>query len=336
MQDVISFVKEKLGNHTLLYLTQFGSHLYGTHSENSDVDYKGLFLPNKKSLLLQQPCKSFNFSTGDDESRNTAEDIDIEVWSLHYYLKTLLKNGETQAIDLLFSINHPVNSNVDSCVVYNDGTLDKIYENRHLMFDPKSCKAFIHYAIQQGKRYGIRGSRLGLIKNVYEYLEQHFDNFENLRLRDIAPYILDNFYNSSYCFSKYLNGDTALVLIGKTHMYSIKLEEFFNRIKREYDKYGDRAKQAEQNSGIDYKALSHAVRATIQMKELLTTWNINFPLNDPNQNIKKIKAGKLDWKNIEELIINGLNEVEELQKETQISGKHDETFVNSLILSQYE
>jgi predicted nucleotidyltransferase len=31
----------------LLYLTKFGSHLYGTNGPNSDADYKGFYLPSK-------------------------------------------------------------------------------------------------------------------------------------------------------------------------------------------------------------------------------------------------------------------------------------------------
>ena len=38
---------------TLLYLTMFGSQLYGTSTGSSDVDIRGIFLPSQKSLVLQ-------------------------------------------------------------------------------------------------------------------------------------------------------------------------------------------------------------------------------------------------------------------------------------------
>lgn len=36
----------------LIVKMKFGSHLYGTNTEDSDVDYKGVFLPSKKEILL--------------------------------------------------------------------------------------------------------------------------------------------------------------------------------------------------------------------------------------------------------------------------------------------
>ena len=97
-------IKEMLNPHKLVYLTEFGSTLYGMNSPESDIDYKGIFVPNKEDLLLGKKMKSLNFSTGNDKSKNSKEDIDVEVWSLHYFLE-LLQKGETSAVDLLFSMN---------------------------------------------------------------------------------------------------------------------------------------------------------------------------------------------------------------------------------------
>jgi predicted nucleotidyltransferase len=60
---------------------KFGAHLYGTTTPDSDVDFKGIFLPTKEALLLGRVPKSHNYSTGQDESRNTKNDIDIELYS---------------------------------------------------------------------------------------------------------------------------------------------------------------------------------------------------------------------------------------------------------------
>jgi len=39
---------------------KFGSHLYGTATVDSDLDYKGVFLPSKKEVLLGKIHKSIN------------------------------------------------------------------------------------------------------------------------------------------------------------------------------------------------------------------------------------------------------------------------------------
>lgn len=45
IQDVL----DQQGN--LMYASLFGSHLYGCHREESDVDVKGIFLPHAKNVL---------------------------------------------------------------------------------------------------------------------------------------------------------------------------------------------------------------------------------------------------------------------------------------------
>jgi len=64
---------------------KFGSHLYGTDSEDSDLDYKGVFLPSKGEILLGRIPKSYSNSTKKgNEERNTSDDIDTEIYSLHF------------------------------------------------------------------------------------------------------------------------------------------------------------------------------------------------------------------------------------------------------------
>lgn len=58
---------------TLLFLTLFGSSLYGTVSPGkSDVDARGIFLPSPESPALNKAPKSLHFSTGDGSRRNAA------------------------------------------------------------------------------------------------------------------------------------------------------------------------------------------------------------------------------------------------------------------------
>ena len=104
--DVIEFVrndliKEQETGRELLYLCEFGSHLYGTDTPDSDIDYKGVFLPSKKEMLLGNKCKSLHYSSGKNDDRNTKEDVDVDLWSLQYFFFFFFKE-ERNAIKLLF------------------------------------------------------------------------------------------------------------------------------------------------------------------------------------------------------------------------------------------
>lgn len=332
-KNAIEMCNEK--GHSLLYLCKFGSHLYGTHSEYSDTDYKGIFLPSKESLLLGEKCKSLHFSSGNNRGKNTIEDVDIDLWSLHYFLE-LVKKGETNALDLLFSL-----SNLN-CLEHIDERMYRLFKNPLRLFNPYNANAFIGYATGQAKKYGLKGTKVGILKRIVEYLEgvekeiNERDWKLQKKLREVAPEILHKFKDDSYCFNKIVNDENALVICGKVHLYSITLEEFIARIKREYEKFGERAKLAEQNDSVDWKAVSHAKRAIDQMKELLLTGKIVFPLKT-REEIKKIKNGVLPWKECEKLIVDGINEIDELKKTIPVAyGFYDSEFVRSFILNFYK
>lgn len=74
----------------------FGSYLYGTNNENSDKDYKGIFLPDWKGCVLNKIPNSFNFTTGSNDSKNSKDDVDEEIYSLQYFIK-LACEGQTVA-----------------------------------------------------------------------------------------------------------------------------------------------------------------------------------------------------------------------------------------------
>jgi len=81
---------------------EFGSKVYGTSVPESDTDFKGIFIPDAKSLILQKAKRNINQSTGNDKSKNTKDDVDIELFSFAEYIKLLLQ-GQTGALDMLFT-----------------------------------------------------------------------------------------------------------------------------------------------------------------------------------------------------------------------------------------
>lgn len=113
LQKAKELVQEVNGK--LLYLTVFGSTLYGTSkSGKSDLDIKGIYIPSQESILLQKEQHCLSFTTGNSVTKNTEHDIDIQIWSIQKWLLQLLPEGNTNALDLLFSFTHP------ECVLVQD------------------------------------------------------------------------------------------------------------------------------------------------------------------------------------------------------------------------
>lgn len=107
--------------------------------------------------------------------------------------------------------------------------------------------------------------------------------------------------------------------------------EIFSRI---YENYGARAQRAEQNEGIDWKALSHAVRVGREAVELLKTGEITFPLADA-AHILAIKKGRLPYDTVADEIEGLLVDVE---REAAVSSLRDEAdweFIDELVARTY-
>lgn len=118
-------------------------------------------------------------------------------------------------------------------------------------------------------------------------------------------------------------------------MLDIKTKEFQKRIVRDYNEYGERAKLAERNGGVDWKACSHAFRAIYQLEELYQTGNIRFPLKH-RKLLTSIKKGKYSWATVEQMIIRGVESIEQLGPSSALKNyQWDQEFVDQFILGLY-
>lgn len=289
------------GKGELLFVSEFGSRLYGTNTPNSDHDLKGIFLPSLESLALGEAPRSLHHTTGDNHSRNGKDDVDIELWSLQHFLN-LLGKTETGAVDLLFSMKA---EHVQK-KLFRD-FLPEI-KNPCSLFNLRESRSFVSYAYSQAKKYGLRGSRVGLLQEVLGWLKEKNPDPEE-RAASVFPELVEKFWHPSYCFLKEHNNSTMLFFLGKGYDAHIRVSEMQERLQRTYDTYGERAKMAQENEGIDWKALSHALRCCHQMQELIRTGEICFPLKT-SELLKQIKSGELPWTEVEQLILNALEDVE--------------------------
>ena len=315
---------------SLLFLTLFGSSLYGTESPGkSDVDLRGIFLPSLESLALNKAPKNLHFSTGDHERRNMAWDVDIDLWSVQHWLLKLLPAGDTGALDLLFSPSHA------ACTLYRHPALDAVFSNPPRLIDTRKGRAYAAYSLGQAKRYGIKGSRIGALKTVRNWLRLHCpEPSRHERLEDYLNALAEACAHSRFCSVEAIQGGKALQLCGKLHMGTTRMQELIRRVEADMRRYGARAEEAERNEGLDFKALSHALRALEQMEELLQTGGIVFPLKNRKE-LLAVKEGAYSWSELEPRILQRLEAVDALREHSVFAGMHDAGFAEACVLACY-
>ena len=168
---------EKETGAKLIYLTVSGSRLYGTHTPESDTDYMGIFMPSQDSLTTMTAPDHWTYTTGDDKSKNSVDDLDITLWSVHKFLNQLSR-GEKGAIDLLFSLNR------SDTIIHDSLEISKVwgYSTRHLI--SKNVDAFLGYAVGQAQRYGVKGARYKELYTFSEWLETYSHMDPEFRLSE--------------------------------------------------------------------------------------------------------------------------------------------------------
>lgn len=320
-------------NETQLVKMQFGSHVYGTNLPTSDYDQKCVVIPNEQDILLQRVCDAKTESTKKDSSqRNTATDIDNEIFSLQKYLNLLLQ-GQTVALDMLFT--------PDS--FYLEQAKEEWYliqQNKH-KFLHSGTASFAGYCRQQANKYGIKGSRVSAVRSMVELLNKMKIEFgENAKLVDYWDEIKEFVNDKEF---------TSIIIRQQPDGQEIEHLECCNRLvpkfltvkgalavyERVLDAYGERAKQAESNQNVDWKALMHAVRVCEQAKELLLSGNITFPRPEADL-LLKIRKGEMLYKQVAELIEKGLDELNQAQANSILPKVPDYKFAEDIIFDAYK
>ncbi len=304
-------------NREIIVKMRFGSHLYGTNTIDSDEDFKGVFLPSKEDILLNKIPKQFSESTGNNDSKNTKDDIDSELYSLHYFIQ-LAVEGQTVALDMLHA--------PDNMIIEKSDIWDEIVKNKHLFYT-KNLNAFVGYARKQAAKYGIKGSRLNDAKKVLDFLKAS-NRFNKYRLMDKWNYLPEG----EHIFKHEDVTPRMYEVCGRKLQDTVTIDYAIDAIKLFYDKYGERARQAAENKGVDFKAVSHALRAAYQVREILINSNITFPLKQAAF-LTDVKQGKLHYqKDVAPLLDNLMDQIEELAKESTLPKKVNRKFWDEFII----
>lgn len=312
----------------IILRTEFGSKVYGTNLPTSDIDYKGIFIPPAKDILLQEVKKVITNNTKIDQTqKNTANDIDEELYCLHYYLK-LLSEGNTPVIDLLFT---PKKHWVESNPLW-----EEIVNNKEKLLSSQ-VSSFVGYTRTQAAKYGIKGTRVASLRLVLDWLKDFEDS---KRIYDLWPPVFVKKCNNEYINIVEINGpkgipEPHLEVCNRKIPFHASVKYAKSVFQKIFDEYGHRALAAEKNEGVDWKALYHAVRVGKEAHELLTTGNITFPRPE-KELLLQIRKGELHYKEVADIIEQGLYNVEEAQKTSVLKTTPDYSWIEEFILNVYK
>jgi hypothetical protein len=320
---------------------KFGSHLYGTNTPASDMDFKAIYVPTAREIVLGNYQKTICKSRPKAEcERNNKDDVDMEILSLDRYLE-LLMEGQTMALDILFA---PENMRSEMTFLGLD-VMNEIYANKDKLIT-RNVNAFVGYARQQAHKYGIKGTRMDALTKlmalldslpIHSSLADHKEKFEQLvneseALTSLEKHPLIEIID--------ILGPNRVDMMPHLHVCGRKVP-FMAQIKfakevygRVLEGYGSRARKAHLEGGIDWKALSHAVRVNEEAKELLSTGFITFPRPEKDL-LVAIKTGKMDSEEVFGLIEQGVSDLYDAHAKSTLREEPDREWAADFIYRTY-
>jgi hypothetical protein len=307
----------------------FGSNMYGTTTPESDIDLKSVYIPTGREIVLGTAKETFNTKRPKGlGEKNYAGEKEEEILSLKQFLK-LVSEGQTVSMDMLFA---PKESIIDK----SGFVWFELQINRNKLLSKKS-EAFVGYCRQQAKKYGIKGSRVAAVRDTLAFLDHFPHHLQKLGVAEdiLAAYAKDREFveiveipQPSGVMVKHLE------VCGRKLPYTATIKNAIDVLQKLMNEYGTRALMAERNEGVDWKALSHAVRIGQEAIELFNTGNITFPR--PNAGIlREIKMGRFDYKEVAEEIEDLFVLVEEAARKSSLPEEVDQEWIDNFVFGVY-
>ncbi len=301
---------------------QSGSKVYGCALPTSDSDEIGVFIPDGRQIVLGTPptTRSANTKTGD--GKNTAADTDSTLYSLKRFFE-LVSQQQVVAMDALFT--------PPEFIISKNSIWQEILDNRSRLLS-KKMSAFVGYAKAQSSRYSLRGDRMLALERVITYLRAYAPNSE---LGAIHPETWTVGSDKFWEFIKVVDNEQGrfLEVCGKSVGFTAKVKYALDIFENAHKDYGTRAKLAAQNGG-DFKACYHAYRISEEAKELLLTGHITFPRPEASI-LLRIRQGELPYEEVSEMLEEGVQEILEAQRISNLPESPDSSFMNEFVYRHY-
>ena len=321
----------------LILKSVHGSHLYKTNTPTSDKDFYGIYLPSIEAMLLNHGKHFHDESIKKSETlKNDSDDIDYKLISVQKFCH-MAKQGETIAIDLLCSSK-------EDWIHYDPQIWEFIYNNRN-KFLTKSLISFLTYSKRQASKYGIKGSRISICKLILDL----FRKYETYRIVEIPFDEINTIYHTALKYlepitvtiNKDNNGEiipstSYFTFAARDFLFSVKAKSYISTLEDMLKKYGNRSKMAEENLGIDWKAIHHAFRFTYLVHHSVINGSfITFPLPETKFLID-IKQGNLLFKEIQPVLDNLILETKTLLTNSSLPDVCDPKWFEDEIIYWYK
>ena len=291
-----------------------GSHLYGTSTELSDEDERGVFIPCAASI--------YGFIEGEHHLSYLSGKDDIAYYSIQHFFKLALTCNPT-IIEMLFI--------PPDMLLGQTWEWQRIQANRHLFLSRRARRSFKGYAYEQLARirrhrrwlldppkkkperedFGlppekklIPSDQVGAFNSLVIKFLQEVRDYHQLKDDLLKMEETHNFHKIAIMSSKLHEGtelSTFMPDVSQNFIHAIQKEGTYKSAKKEWDSYQQWKKSRnperavlEEKFGYDTKHASHLFRLLSEGQEMLETGHLTLPRPDADE-ILKVKNGHYSY-----------------------------------------
>jgi len=307
--NLIDIIKNRIeceGLGRIILITKFGSHLYGTNTENSDTDIFGVFVPNIEDILMNNIPKHISFSTSNHKRKNTKDDIDVVMVSLQYFLNELNK-GDINMLATLFSMSNPDN------IIFKDG-FEFIFNNRHNLITRRVLKkGSFGYIFKQrnnlsklDNEFKVLLSKLGGEITTIVGLSNKFT--KNTKLFEIVDLLMEKFPDKLTIFETTNDNGSINKFLVVDDLMKFNFNDKVSNVLKKLNKRINLI--LSMDNLINSKRISNSFRLMEMIEEFLDTGDIKFPLKN-REFLIKIKKGEFDTQELIKLMKTQIDRIKQ-------------------------
>lgn len=310
-----NFITEINKEHKIALLTYGGSYAYGTNVEGSDIDIRGITLPNKKEIL-SMICK---------ESAFVHDETDTVLYPLKQIVK-LLCNANPNTIEILGTREK------DIFIITDEGRMLKENINVFLTKD-KVYSSFLGYAQNQLRRLknAIARDELGQSekeKHILQSIEKRMSTFE----QSYAPLSKD-------LLSLYI-GESNKEDLDTEIMINMTLKDYplrdaknmlseMSEVVKQYGKLSHRNKKKDETHLLKHSM--HLVRLYLMGIDILLGNGVRTYREDDKELLLDIRNGKYSYEEIYDMAIKLEERFKDVMHKSSLPEKINYDKVNDLV-----
>lgn len=249
----------------LIFMSLAGSHLYGTNTEQSDIDLRGVCVPPKNVVI--------GFAR--EFTQHQVENEDTIVYGLSKFMN-LAVECNPNIIELLFS--------PPECIINKNPLWDELLEHKYEFLSAKAYHTFSGYAFSQLQK--ISSHRRWLVNPP-----THKPTREEYGLSETSNGVKE--LSKGIGIDLYAVDPELLKLLDKEKNYKSALT-LWNQYEEWKSNRNEVRLELEKKYGLDTKHASHLVRLLRMGKEILIKGDLQVRRSDAKE-LLEIRNGKFTY-----------------------------------------